>query len=555
MTPSADISSRNRCFCSTTTETGGRELLSFIPSALPTSESSITDGKQIFTPNDAITFFRFKVAETPNSSTAESRRKALNAFLAFISSDTFPFSAFTEEFLYDWIVWLLQNGYSQKTAAFYIKQIGTLYNQAVTEGLAPASDTINKARQRLLSIPDTEFTPVDNRLFDNLLRFFRDRPTLRSTRRLAADIVAFAILNGGMTFKEIISYRKSAYRGDDEHLQLIVDTNARPRNKYLFPLNQSKCTPAQLRKELSSLFYLALSPYGIPLSSVEADTAFDLWCLAALRCDVTPAQLLGLTGGRYPSFNPALRFITPTPVTEQEADNIRHNIRQTLTANPLNWYAMQFRPRVSYEQIVSAMEGCTEEVRFAEIFYPSEEIRRRTRNRLRKERKPVIPGLLFFRSHATDITPMFRHIGHLAWCYRRTGERTSSYAIIPPHEMLSYQTAIGQFTPDMEVHPAGTLNIRENDHVIMLTGSLIGRPATVTEVKTNPAGRTIYRLSFIGDNKVEWAVTADSRAVRPITPDHYTRLSASPTTPSSPTTQSSPTAPSSTSTPSTTSIP
>ncbi|MDE6670506.1 MAG: phage integrase SAM-like domain-containing protein, partial [Muribaculaceae bacterium] len=518
---SSDISFQNLCFNQSNDKIGGREDLSALFSPLPADSAFSTPVPQTFTPDNAIAFFRFKVASTPNSSTAESRRKALNALLAFISKDTLSFSDFTETFLYEWTAWLLQNGYSQKTAAFYIKQIGTLYNQAVAEELASASDIINKVRQQLLNIPDTAFRPVDNRLFDNLLKFFRDRPTLRSTRRLAADIVAFAILNGGMNFDQILAYRKNTYRGDDETLSLIVEMNVRPRNRYLFPLNQSKCTPTQLRKELSSLFYLALSPYDIPLSPSETDTAFDLWCLAALRCDFAPARLLGLTKGRYPSFNPALSFITPEPVTAQESEDIYHSVRQTLTANPLNWYAMQFRPRVSYEQVIAAMKTCAAEVRFAELFYPSEEIRRRTRNRLRKESKPVVPGLLFFRCRATDITPMFRHIGHLAWCYRYTDNCTSSFAIIPPHEMLRYQTAIGQFTPDMEVLPAGTLNIRENDHVIMLTGSLIGRPATVTEVRTSPTGRTVFRLSFIGDNKVEWAVTADSRTVRPITLDHY----------------------------------
>lgn len=524
MALSSKISSQNPCFRPQHTDSGGRESLSAISSELPNDDSPNITERQLITLSDTISFFRLKVAATPNPSTAESRRKALNAFLAFTGRDILPFSDLSEPFLNEWIVWLLQNGYSQKTAAFYIKQIGTLYNQAVAEGLAPPSDIINKARQRLLGIPVETFTQIDTHLIDNLLSFFRARSTLRSTRRMAADIVAFAILNGGMNFDEILTYRKNAYRGDDEELQLIVDTYVRPRNKYLFPLNQAKRTPGQLRKDLSSLFYIALSPYGIPLSPNETNTAFDLWCLVALRCNFTPSKLLGLTGGRLPSFNPALSFLTPVPVTQQETDDIRRNVRQTLTANPLNWYAMQFRPRVSYEQIIKAMEACAGEVRFAELFYPSEEIRRRTRNRLRKERKPVIPGLLFFRSHATDITPMFRHIGNLAWCYRRTGDRTSTYAVIPPHEMLRYQTAIGQFTPDMEVLPAGTLSIKENDHVIMLTGSLIGRPATVTQIKTTSTGRIIYRLSFIGDNKVEWAVNADSRTVRPITPTQYTHL-------------------------------
>lgn len=513
---SFDIAEKHFCFCPIAAEMEGREELPEISAQLPEGVSGEITNNETVADDDAISWFRMKLGETANRATAGSQRKALNALLAFAGGEPVRFDSFTERFAIEWAAWLIQSGYTSKTAAFYMKQIATLYNKAVDEGVACQSEAIAEVRRRLLEIPERDFTAIDPDVFDKLQRFFRELDSAQAVRRLAADVVAFAILNGGMTFDQIARYKKGDYQGADPAILRIVERYARPRNSYLFPLSQPMRTPGQLRADLGKLFYIALSPYGIALSRREDDTAYDLWCMTALRCGVELTCLAGISGGRWPSFNPVLPMIESEKMDDEGAGAVREAVADALTANPLNWYAMQFRPHVDFARVAKAMEACRGEVEFAELFYPSEEIMRRTGGKLRKERRPVVPGLLFFRSRATDITPMFRNIGHLAWCYRQSGDRRSPYAVIPRWEMAEYQAVIGQFTPAMEVESAGTIEIGPNDRVVMIGGSFAGQPATVRDVKTTGEGRTICRLSFIGENMIEWEVKADSRQIKKI---------------------------------------
>lgn len=457
------------------------------------------------------------ISLTANQATAESRSKALNALIAFSDASDIPFTALTPEYASLWAAWLIQSGYSQKTAAYYLKQVATLYNEAAASGLVGDTNPFSAIRSRLLAIPEDSFRLPAIDTVDRLRKFFRDRETIQpSVRRFAADLVAFSILSGGLPFSKLASVKKDSPLPDDETVRRIADSNIRPRNRYVFPLDQSSRTPAQLRKEIAKLFHIALSPYGIPLSPRQEDTPFDLWALVALQNGVSPAALSSLSGGNLPSFNPIIPLLDPVEVSDAEAEAIRAAVSRTLVDNPIEWHAMQFRPFVDFEKVKRAMDECRAEVSFAELFYPDEEITRRVGNKIMKERRPLIPGLLFFRSRATDIAPMFRNIGHLAWCYRQTGAKSGPYAVIPKSEMQNYQTVIGQFSSDMEIFPTGTLQIKENDRVIMLGGNFIGHQATVSGIKTDAGGKTICRLIFIGGNGVEWVVTADPRLLKPV---------------------------------------
>lgn len=509
-----DISDLNLCSCLDTTEIGGREELWNESVPLPDDIDNVNRDTQPVGRVNLMSYFRTKIDETSNKSTSDSRRKAFNAFLNFVEGDEGGVEHFAETYLLEWAAWLIQNGYTQKTAAFYLKQLGTLYNQAADDGLVPDTDVLSEVRKRILAIPEGYFSKGSADEVARLRKFLQAWSAGHVPKGLATDVVAFAILNGGMTFEQVANYKKTDYQGDDELLKRVVDKYAQPRNKYLFPLGQSVKTPAQLKKELSKLFYIALTPYGLSLVKNEETTATDLWCLAALQSGVSPRVLLGMTDGYVPSFNPVYRLLKPVTVTDEETAVIQRRIITSLTANPTHWYAMQFRPRVKFEQVKHALEAIKDDVQCNDLFYPSEEIMRRIGNKMVKERKPIIPGLLFFRSRPTDITTIFRHIGNLAWCYRQTNDRTSPYAIIPTSEILAYQTVIGQFSSDIELLPEGTLSIKENDRVIILGGNLVGQTATVTGIKASECGRTIYKLSFIGNNSVEWTVTTDPRILK-----------------------------------------
>ncbi|MDE6702692.1 MAG: phage integrase SAM-like domain-containing protein [Muribaculaceae bacterium] len=512
-----DISHLNLCSCLSTTEIGGREELKNNSVSLPGDIDGVGFDNEFVRGENLVSYFRTKIAEIPNKSTSDSRQKAFNAFLNFIGGDEVSVEHFAETYLLEWAAWLIQNGYTQKTAAFYLKQLGTLYNQAAADGLVPQSDALGIVRKRLLAIPEADFSEMATDLVNRLRIFLQSWSAGHVTKGLATDIIAFAILNGGMSFEQIANYKKADYQGNDELLKRVVDKYAQPRNKYLFPLGQSVKTSAQMKKELSKLFYIALTPYGLSLSKDEETTATDLWSLAALQNGVAPRVLLGMTDGYAPSFNPVYGLLKPVIVIDEEKVVIQKRLIASLTANPTHWYAMQFRPRVKFEQVKQALEAIKDEVKCTDLFYPSEEIMRRVGNKMVKECKPIIPGLLFFRSRPTDITTIFRHIGNLAWCYRQTNDRTSPYAVIPTSEILAYQTVIGQFSSDIELLPEGTLSIKENDRVIILGGNLVGQEATVTGVKASEGGRTIYKLSFIGNNSIEWAVTAAPRLLEKTT--------------------------------------
>lgn len=545
-----------------------------------------------------------KLAEVANQSTAESRRKALNAFLSYLGASHPKISELDDALLDGWVIWMIQNGYTRNTTAQYLKQLSALYSKAVADCLAPPSDAIGRARSRLLQIPETDFNPLPADILSRLQKLFRQTAEpLPPSLQLSKDIVVFALLNGGMTFKQIAKYRKTDYKGDNPILQEIVSRNIRARNKYLFNLNQAERTSKQLASDLRKHFFLILTPLGINLTE---EPAFDLWCYIALQSGLSPQRLIAYTNGALPTFNPALRLLSThlppsaqpaeethptahttqslspvlqptenklsasadnkasglaenkagesadnkvsgsvenkasgsaenkvigsvenrvegnevdripeTELTTEERTKIINKVADILTDNPLNWYAMQFRPFVDFDKVKAAMDACANEVRFNTIYYPSEEIRKRVGKKLLKEQRPVMPGLLFFRARVTDVLPMFRHIGHLAWCYRRTATPGSPYAIISPSEMRRYQTIIGQFTPDIEVHEQGTIEVSENDTVILLTGNLAGREATVLSVKPKPDGKTIIRLSFIGDNNIEWHLTANPSQITP----------------------------------------
>ena len=65
----------------------------------------------------------------------------------------------------------------------------------------------------------------------------------------------------------------------------------------------------------------------------------------------------------------------------------------------------------------------------------------------------------------------------------------------------------------MELLPEDSTNIKENDRVIILGGSLVGQTATVSGKKTTDSGRTIYKLSLIGNNNLTWTITADPKVL------------------------------------------
>ncbi|MBD5356741.1 MAG: hypothetical protein HDR88_07025 [Bacteroides sp.] len=493
-------------------------------------------------------WFRVKIAETPNPKTLQSLEQALTAFEKFTESTPITFADITESLLSEWVSWLFFKGYTPSTVRLYFKNLSALFGKAVKEGVATDGGAFSVINAKLKNISLQEWSPdCYHKLRKLALTDWSDRPQLQ----LAKDLVLFAVYNGGLSFETLASYKKTDYEGFDNEVMEIVDRYSKPKNKYLFPLHQSEKTPAQLNRILSSLFADALKLVNIHLPSYDTLTAVRLWAIAALQTGFIPSEIADCLGSNA-EINPMFSFAPRYGLTPEEKYDILLTVSQSISQDPYNWYAMQFRPHVNYDMVTRRLQETG--ITFRNSFYPMEEIVKRVGKKRITKSRPVVPGLLFFESKATDLPELFYHIGDLAWGYRLSKTEKSQYAVISRVDLEIYQRTIGTFTPETEIYPAGTLELQPGDIVEIIGGAFIGYKArfqkqftidkdttphspqpialptslTSTSSPLNPSSsslnpqsaalnsqpsRIIYRLSLIGDNSLEWVVDMDPRLV------------------------------------------
>jgi len=479
-------------------------------------------------PVDIVDCFRDKIAVTQNESVKKSRKQAVDSFHRFMGGTPVTFGDFNSSLLNEWVAWLFYKGYSLETVKVYVGRLSALYGKAVKDGVAVDDGCFSCLKAKLRDVsPDDMEVNSDPDCFKKLRKLVRADCSKNPVRQLAKDLVLFSLYNGGLTFEQLAAYKKTDYDGGDTAVLDIVERHSRGRNKYLFPLKQSERTPRQLAGIIASLFSEALKMVGINLTACTSATPCKLWAVAAMRCGVSASDIAACMdfGGMI---NPVFSFAAKTELTTQRIAEIRRCVSVTLTRNPEYWYAMQFRPRVSYDMIKERMNAAG--ITLGKTFYPMEEIVRRVGKKMVCESRPVVPGLLFFQSKASELPEIFFHIGDLAWGYRQTRNVRSPYAIISKKDIEIYQHTIGKFTEGMDIYPAGSVRIEKGDKVEIIGGNLMGRPATfVKEIHENAVGagpvrRIIYRLMMVGDNSLEWTVNVDPRLVLKISDSRYNAL-------------------------------
>lgn len=506
---------QNHCAEGKLYDMGGREELPVNSDRFTAIYSTSSTENKRYSADSASEYFRIKISESVSEATASNLKKAFSSFINYLGNETVGFNSFTEPALTDWALWLVESGYTLSTAIHYLKYLSALYGKAVADGIACANPAFSNVLQRLRQLPQKEQRPSDRHILKKVQTLIRAaESTDRST--LAKDVAVFSILAGGLGPEQIARYRKADYTGNNSVLIAIVARHLRQRNKYLFPLHQSDRTPRQMREYLRGISATAFGMSTPP-------SAADIWSMAAYDCGISPGEILGCIE-EMPSHNPVYSLVRPAQLEAAGKERILARVAEALTANPIQWYAMQFRPGVSYDSVMRRIALFANEFTLAETYYPCSEIARRTGKKLVSHTRPVIPGLLFFKTRRSDVTVMFRHIGDLAWGYRTTGERTSSYAVISQAEIDICQQTIGIFTRDTEVFPAGTIPLETNDKVVVIGGDFIGKPGILHSLKKDSAGAIVCRLRLPGGNSIEWLVDSDPRMVRKISDSKFDEL-------------------------------
>ena len=466
--------------------------------------------------------FRAKVEAIINPAVKKNTEQALDSFVRFLRECNVSNQTLDENLVFDWVGWLLENGYSPISVHTYVARLSALYSKVIKAEGIKGNDCFSKVKSRLRACSENGVKMMaDRHFFIKLRALVQADYTKNFELQLGKDLVLFSLYNGGLTFSQLADYRKDDYVGEESAINEIVERYTRPRNKYLFPLNHSERTIRQRCQTISTFIANALRSVGIELKIDSDMFPAELWAAAAKGAGMSSGDIKACIGDTSEGYvSPFYSYASMNALSEERKSEVRDFVTKNLSKNPDYWYAMQFRPHVDFDMIKARMN--MRGIRFHSSFYPMEEIVRRIGKKLIRTTKPVVPGLMFFKTKSTDLADIFYNLGDLAWGYRSSRGAGSAYAIIPDSAIDSYQRAIGQFTDSVAAYPDGHLKIEEGDKVEIIGGELAGCGATfekeICEVVQGEESveRVIYRLRLVGYNNISWIVDLDPRLVKKI---------------------------------------
>lgn len=465
---------------------------------------------QDYTNESILDFFKSGI-QTQSAETQSAYGRVIKAMGAFLSGHDLHLADISETMVVDWVVELLRSGLSPKNVKKYVDILGSLLNSGMKAGILPPNEAVKKAKLRFTDTPediDQEWVDTFTNRFLNLMRVRAEvlKTDSNPDAPIWRDVILFSLLNGAMNIADVARLTKDGYHGGSEEALAVVGRNASPtRRKYIFDLRQSSMTPKQLEELVAKKTLELLRDKVSPRLTDTRSAILSMWVELAMRGGATASMALGC----HPSFTSVClpAFAGKSAVEESLKAEIIKSVASEVISNPLRWYAMRLRSRVTVEDIEKSITETALPWKPAETFYPMEAITKASGKKRQTVRQPYICDVLFFKSRVTDILPLFRHIGDKAWCYRVTNAPGAPYAAIPQADMTRFQIAIGEFAPGTEVHPLGTIELSPGDEVVVLGGLLAGKTGIFDrKVTDRKSGRILYRviLQQVGkDGKAE----------------------------------------------------
>lgn len=294
---------------------------------------------------------------------------------------------------------------------------------------------------------------------------------------------------------------------------MLVERNASPTRKYLFPLDQSKLTPKQLAESVENKMRSRFVGFNIPIIQSVDNTIRLIWAFAAMKCGIPGSEIVALMGSAITTEGiPEMSLCVEANISQERREALTETVSTLLSNNPPRWYAMKLRSRVEFEDVEQRSQRFDVSALQPEFFYPLEEICKRVGKKIIKDKQPVIRDIVFFKLRATDIFPLFCKIGDLAWCYTTTGKPGGDYAPIPKSSFERFQETIGHFTPEYEIAPIGGFEPKEGESVVIINGPLANYEFEVEKAKDTD--HVIYQLNMIGDNGFQWRTSAQKRQIK-----------------------------------------
>ena len=425
------------------------------------------------------------------------------------SLETLRTSDFTSEHFITWQIHLALSGVQPSTARRYTGKIRHLLEEAGYSGMGKETDLPVGAEG------------LWEEISGNLATL---KTMLLHRRHLIGDtdfqIFLFLLYNPSMTIEDAIRLRHADLLPLLPQEEEIAEAarGARQR-KYLFPLSQGKQRDKAIAADISRRLRRLYRSHGLdPRHSMAS-----LWIAAALEAGVTYREILACVA-RLPEDYALLENLRTWEAAWPSVDRreVEQRVADRLAPLTENWYVMRLRSGASAAEITRRLESRHGELmRSLTLYYPvREEITIKNRKKIRRE-TPWLPGLLFFRSNADVVPPLFRAIGDMAWCFRTSSLPGSQYAVIPRREMEHFQRRIGRFTEDIRIELSDRASLGKGRRVRITGGVMKGYEGIIYDVKDSSEDphdniSRIFTLELSSESVIRWTIEVEDFHIEPV---------------------------------------
>lgn len=240
-----------------------------------------------------------------------------------------------------------------------------------------------------------------------------------------------------------------------------------------------------------------------------------IWGCIALKMDIR-ADIIKSLAPEIMSYLPFLSLTETKDINPKELLAAQKAVSLFIQGENSEWFAMRLRPKVKYDQLLNRLAILSEEYKLPELFYPNEEIMRRVGRKIEWKNKPVISDIVFFKYRRSQIPILFSGLYDIAWCYRTPGSLSRNYARIPETAMDNFKKSLGIITADFEVTPAGEMELRPGDKVVVVNGDYMDSEGLIIKKPSlDDDGNKIYRVTLLNSNG-RWDIGIDARLLKKV---------------------------------------
>jgi transcription antitermination factor NusG len=425
------------------------------------------------------------------------------------------FPVLTPELSLDFRDYLIAEHHTESYANQIGQQFKSFFNSAIKIGLAPARYDLFPWVTSL----KPKATAVHMKRGDTSMLTWLQRiaaldlsgvPGLERSR----DLLLFSIITGGAGFLELRDLTlKSVDRGRlywdgagwslhihplmQYYLKRLADPEAASDNA-ADAQHLLHCVPAGLTPEegqerwyqhLSRLFRIV----GNTRLEVRPDLPAIISELTLRELRYTPAEIAGFL--LQPAEGSALSMLPTPPLSSATRDAISLRLADEIRDIRRHWFALRLFDKEENVRRDIEREPIGEQVR---LYYPLDEVVRRSGKKLKTVQRPTLRGILFVQSTRTGIDDLLAlpTLSNRINILRNSAAARRSYAVIPDRQIEQFSALVSNCLDVIDAEDFRTCQVSAGDYVTITEGpyrGYSGRVYTVRDKKT-PQGDEVTML-------------------------------------------------------------